>query len=150
VDPERERARRAAEAEAAALREMLHRPRKVLKAPEPEPAPKARKTPRPVMSRRSSRQPRFPLPGQTTADARSLPPSPMRHLPRPAATAGAPVARRARAARVAVVVAATPSPSARKFSPSSSSRVKSTCPRQFRLPILRTRCPSRPPRSSSI
>jgi translation initiation factor IF-2 len=36
VDPERERARRAAEAEAAALREMLHRPRKVLKAPEPE------------------------------------------------------------------------------------------------------------------
>src|SRR5690606_1012280 len=37
VDPDRERARRAAEAEAAALREMLHRPRKVLKAPEPDP-----------------------------------------------------------------------------------------------------------------
>ena len=36
VDPDRERARRAAEAEAAALREMLSRPRKVLKAPEPE------------------------------------------------------------------------------------------------------------------
>ncbi|TEA78444.1 translation initiation factor IF-2 [Allopusillimonas ginsengisoli] len=36
-DPDRERARRAAEAEAAALREMLHRPRKVLKAPEPDP-----------------------------------------------------------------------------------------------------------------
>ncbi|MGB6105018.1 MAG: translation initiation factor IF-2, partial [Pusillimonas sp.] len=36
VDEERERARRAAEAEAAALREMLSRPRKVLKAPEPE------------------------------------------------------------------------------------------------------------------
>ncbi|MFW7339981.1 translation initiation factor IF-2 [Pollutimonas sp. H1-120] len=36
VDEERERARRAAEAEAAALREMLNRPRKVLKAPEPE------------------------------------------------------------------------------------------------------------------
>jgi translation initiation factor IF-2 len=34
-DPERERARRAAEAEAAALRAMLNRPRKVLKAPEP-------------------------------------------------------------------------------------------------------------------
>ncbi|OWT56114.1 translation initiation factor IF-2 [Candidimonas nitroreducens] len=33
---ERERARRKAEAEAAALREMLSRPRKVLKAPEPE------------------------------------------------------------------------------------------------------------------
>ncbi|MDN5842386.1 MAG: translation initiation factor IF-2 [Alcaligenaceae bacterium] len=33
---ERERARRAAEAEAAALREMLSRPRKVLHAPEPE------------------------------------------------------------------------------------------------------------------
>lgn len=36
VDEERERARRAAEAEAAALRDMLNRPRKVLKAPEPE------------------------------------------------------------------------------------------------------------------
>lgn len=36
VDEGRERARRAAEAEAAALREMLSRPRKVLKAPEPE------------------------------------------------------------------------------------------------------------------
>ncbi|NYT38398.1 translation initiation factor IF-2 [Allopusillimonas soli] len=36
ADSERERARRAAEAEAAALRAMLHRPRKVLKAPEPE------------------------------------------------------------------------------------------------------------------
>src|SRR5690606_33676283 len=36
ADPDRERARRAAEAEAAALREMLSRPRKVLKAPEPE------------------------------------------------------------------------------------------------------------------
>ncbi|UYO92630.1 translation initiation factor IF-2 [Pollutimonas sp. M17] len=36
VDEDRERARRAAEAEAAALREMLNRPRKVLKAPEPE------------------------------------------------------------------------------------------------------------------
>lgn len=35
-DEERERARRAAEAEAAALRAMLNRPRKVLKAPEPE------------------------------------------------------------------------------------------------------------------
>ncbi len=35
-DEERERARRAAEAEAAALRQMLSRPRKVLKAPEPE------------------------------------------------------------------------------------------------------------------
>ena len=34
----REDARRAAEAEAAALREMLSRPRKVLRAPEPEPA----------------------------------------------------------------------------------------------------------------
>ncbi|OZI44409.1 translation initiation factor IF-2 [Bordetella genomosp. 5] len=34
----REDARRAAEAEAAALREMLNRPRKVLRAPEPEPA----------------------------------------------------------------------------------------------------------------
>lgn len=33
-DDDRERARRAAEAEAAALREMLNRPRKVLKAPE--------------------------------------------------------------------------------------------------------------------
>src|SRR5690606_34505076 len=33
---DRERARRAAEAEAAALRQMLSRPRKVLKAPEPE------------------------------------------------------------------------------------------------------------------
>jgi len=38
VDEERERARRAAEAEAAALREMLSRPRKVLKAPEPDAA----------------------------------------------------------------------------------------------------------------
>ena len=38
VDEDRERARRAAEAEAAALREMLSRPRKVLKAPEPDPA----------------------------------------------------------------------------------------------------------------
>lgn len=37
-DAERERARRAAEAEAAALRQMLSRPRKVLKAPEPEAA----------------------------------------------------------------------------------------------------------------
>ena len=37
-DLDRERARRAAEAEAAALREMLNRPRKVLKAPEPEAA----------------------------------------------------------------------------------------------------------------
>jgi translation initiation factor IF-2 len=37
-DPDRDRARRAAEAEAAALREMLNRPRKVLKAPEPEAA----------------------------------------------------------------------------------------------------------------
>src|SRR5690606_27531857 len=37
-DAERERARRAAEAEAAALREMLNRPRKVLKAPEPDAA----------------------------------------------------------------------------------------------------------------
>ncbi|NYT86574.1 translation initiation factor IF-2 [Pollutimonas harenae] len=36
VDEDRERARRAAEAEAAALREMLSRPRKVLKAPEPD------------------------------------------------------------------------------------------------------------------
>ncbi len=36
VDEDRERARRASEAEAAALREMLSRPRKVLKAPEPE------------------------------------------------------------------------------------------------------------------
>lgn len=36
ADEDRERARRAAEAEAAALREMLSRPRKVLKAPEPE------------------------------------------------------------------------------------------------------------------
>jgi translation initiation factor IF-2 len=36
VDEDRERARRASEAEAAALREMLNRPRKVLKAPEPE------------------------------------------------------------------------------------------------------------------
>src|SRR5690606_2485562 len=36
----REDARRAAEAEAAALREMLSRPRKILRAPEPEaPAP---------------------------------------------------------------------------------------------------------------
>lgn len=34
-DEERERARKAAEAEAAALRAMLNRPRKVLKAPEP-------------------------------------------------------------------------------------------------------------------
>lgn len=38
IDEDRERARRAAEAEAAALREMLSRPRKVLKAPEPEAA----------------------------------------------------------------------------------------------------------------
>lgn len=37
----RDAARRAAEAEAAALREMLNRPRKVLRAPEPEPAPVA-------------------------------------------------------------------------------------------------------------
>ncbi|HLV29161.1 MAG TPA: translation initiation factor IF-2 [Burkholderiaceae bacterium] len=36
VDEEREKARQAAEAEAAALRAMLNRPRKVLKAPEPE------------------------------------------------------------------------------------------------------------------
>jgi translation initiation factor IF-2 len=36
IDEDRERARKAAEAEAAALREMLNRPRKVLKAPEPE------------------------------------------------------------------------------------------------------------------
>jgi len=37
---DRDKARRAAEAEAAALREMLNRPRKVLRAPEPEaPAP---------------------------------------------------------------------------------------------------------------
>lgn len=36
ADEDRERARRASEAEAAALREMLSRPRKVLKAPEPE------------------------------------------------------------------------------------------------------------------
>lgn len=35
VDEDRERARKAAEAEAAALRAMLSRPRKVLKAPEP-------------------------------------------------------------------------------------------------------------------
>ena len=35
----RDEARRNAEAEAAALREMLNRPRKVLRAPEPEPAP---------------------------------------------------------------------------------------------------------------
>ena len=35
-DEEREKARKAAEAEAAALRAMLNRPRKVLKAPEPE------------------------------------------------------------------------------------------------------------------
>ncbi|HUH88376.1 MAG TPA: translation initiation factor IF-2 [Pusillimonas sp.] len=35
-DEDRERARKAAEAEAAALRQMLSRPRKVLKAPEPE------------------------------------------------------------------------------------------------------------------
>ena len=35
-DEEREKARKAAEAEAAALRAMLSRPRKVLKAPEPE------------------------------------------------------------------------------------------------------------------
>ncbi|MEI2417778.1 translation initiation factor IF-2, partial [Orrella sp. JC864] len=34
---DRDEARRAAEAEAAALREMLNRPRKVLRAPEPEP-----------------------------------------------------------------------------------------------------------------
>ncbi|MBP6020707.1 MAG: translation initiation factor IF-2 [Burkholderiaceae bacterium] len=37
VDEARERARKAAEDEAAALRAMLSRPRKVLKAPEPEP-----------------------------------------------------------------------------------------------------------------
>ncbi|HWK63008.1 MAG TPA: translation initiation factor IF-2 [Eoetvoesiella sp.] len=36
ANEERERARKAAEAEAAALRQMLNRPRKVLKAPEPE------------------------------------------------------------------------------------------------------------------
>lgn len=36
LDAERERARKAAEAEAAALREMLSRPRKVLRAPETE------------------------------------------------------------------------------------------------------------------
>ncbi|MGN6580157.1 MAG: translation initiation factor IF-2 [Bordetella sp.] len=35
---DRDAARRASEAEAAALREMLNRPRKVLRAPEPEPA----------------------------------------------------------------------------------------------------------------
>src|SRR5690606_2405653 len=35
-DDDREKARKAAEAEAAALRAMLNRPRKVLKAPEPE------------------------------------------------------------------------------------------------------------------
>ncbi|NYT44702.1 translation initiation factor IF-2 [Alcaligenaceae bacterium] len=35
-DEDRQRARQAAEAEAAALRDMLNRPRKVLKAPEPE------------------------------------------------------------------------------------------------------------------
>ncbi|QDJ49069.1 translation initiation factor IF-2 [Bordetella hinzii] len=39
ADRAREDARRAAEAEAAALREMLNRPRKVLRAPEPEQAP---------------------------------------------------------------------------------------------------------------
>ncbi|WP_459614661.1 translation initiation factor IF-2 [Bordetella sp. 2513F-2] len=38
-DQAREEARRAAEAEAAALREMLNRPRKVLRAPEPEAQP---------------------------------------------------------------------------------------------------------------
>lgn len=38
VGMDRDRARRAAEAEAAALREMLSRPRKVLRAPEPEEA----------------------------------------------------------------------------------------------------------------
>ncbi|TCT01022.1 translation initiation factor IF-2 [Paralcaligenes ureilyticus] len=38
VDLGRDKARRASEAEAAALREMLSRPRKVLKAPEPDPA----------------------------------------------------------------------------------------------------------------
>lgn len=37
-DADRDRARRASEAEAAALREMLSRPRKVLKAPEPDAA----------------------------------------------------------------------------------------------------------------
>ncbi|CDM24997.1 translation initiation factor IF-2 [Castellaniella defragrans] len=36
ADADRERARRAAEAEAAALREMMRQPRKVLRAPEPE------------------------------------------------------------------------------------------------------------------
>jgi translation initiation factor IF-2 len=38
---DRDQARRAAEAEAAALREMLNRPRKVLRAPEPEAPPAA-------------------------------------------------------------------------------------------------------------
>jgi translation initiation factor IF-2 len=38
---QRDEARRQAEAEAAALREMLNRPRKVLRAPEPEPAASA-------------------------------------------------------------------------------------------------------------
>ncbi|MEO6984473.1 MAG: translation initiation factor IF-2 [Paralcaligenes sp.] len=38
TDPSRDRARRASEAEAAALREMLSHPRRVLKAPEPDPA----------------------------------------------------------------------------------------------------------------
>ncbi|MGB6217148.1 MAG: translation initiation factor IF-2, partial [Castellaniella sp.] len=39
ADSDRERARRAAEAEAAALREMMRQPRKVLRAPEPEETP---------------------------------------------------------------------------------------------------------------
>ena len=38
ADSDRDRARRAAEAEAAALREMMRQPRKVLRAPEPEAA----------------------------------------------------------------------------------------------------------------
>ncbi|WP_322997313.1 translation initiation factor IF-2 [Castellaniella sp.] len=40
ADPDRESARKAAEAEAAALREMMRQPRKVLRAPEPEEAAK--------------------------------------------------------------------------------------------------------------
>ncbi|NYT26256.1 translation initiation factor IF-2, partial [Alcaligenaceae bacterium] len=56
-DEERDKARKAAEAEAAALRAMLNRPRKVLKAPEPEggisgtlhkPAGKGKKDAKPV------------------------------------------------------------------------------------------------------
>lgn len=39
-DPDRSRARKAAAAEAAAISEMLNRPRKVLRAPDPEKAPK--------------------------------------------------------------------------------------------------------------